>query len=826
LATTGGVSPGRRRRRGRDVRPAAALAACVAAGLVTGCAPFPEPRVQLESASRAETRMLAPMVSAPADTAAAAGEQDPAHGFYEPGSDRMVGRPGGSATPGAAAPPAGGVTLNFENTSLLEVVKVLLGDLLGRSYAVDPAVQGTVTLQSTTPLPRDALLSTLEMLLRMNGAALVDDGSGLLRVLPRDKAVLGSAAPQLGDNPAPLPRGFGVRVVPLRYVSAEEMRAILEPLADPGNVVRVDSRRNLLLLAGTGGELARLLDAVALFDVDWMAGMSVALFRPNFVDAATLSEELEAVFAGQDDAPLEGLLRFVVIERLNGLLVVTPRRELLARVRTWVQRLDQASGGVGQRLFVYHVQNGKAAELAEVLSEVFREEARDEVPAAALAPGLEPATIESPVNEPPQPEQAQASPAPPGPAQRADAVPAPGQGLALTPNAQIRIIADEVNNALLIMANAEQFRLVEAALRQLDLAPLQVLIEATIAEVRLEDQLSQGIEWFLKNGYGSSSKKGTATLDLNDTVGLAAAIPGFSYAVTDAAGVVRAVLNTLASESRAKIISSPSLMVLNNQKATIQVGDQVPITTQQQQATSENANVVNSIEFRDTGVLLTVTPRVNSGGLVTMEVEQEVSNVAPNADASLTPTIQQRKINSTVAVQSGETVVLGGLIRENDNRTGSGVPGLRDIPIVGWFFGATNDELVRSELVVLITPRAVRGVVQAREVTDEFREKMDSLKPAQEPARGFGPFYYKRDRLPGGSGPGDGGQTPPASGQTSRTSTIGHYLRMERVLDPGRPSRPSAREPGAPFVPPVPLALSGGLTVQAPVIAPRPAAGG
>ena len=479
------------------------------------------------------------------------------------------------------------MTLNFENTSLLEVVKVLLGDLLGRSYAVDPAVQGSVTLQSTNPIARDALLPTLEMLLRMNGAALVDDGSGLLRVLPRDKAVLGSGAPQLGDSPAPLPRGFTVRVVSLRYVSAEEMRAILEPLTDPGNVVRVDSRRNLLVLAGTSGEVARLLEAITLFDVDWMAGMSIALFRPDFVDAATLSEELEAVFAGEGEAPLEGLLRFVVIDRLNGLLVVTPRRELLARVRRWVERLDQASGGVGQRLFVYHVQNGKAAELAEVLSEVFREEARDETPAASLAPGLEPVTIESVVNEPAQ-QQAQApeSPPPATAAQRADAVPAPGQGLALTPNAQIRIIADEVNNALLIMANGEQFRQVEAALRQLDIAPLQVLIEATIAEVRLEDQLSQGIEWFLKNNYGSSSKRGTATLDLNDTPGLAAAIPGFSYAITDAAGVVRAVLNTLATESRAKIISSPSLMVLNNQKATIQVGDQVPITTQQQQATT------------------------------------------------------------------------------------------------------------------------------------------------------------------------------------------------------------------------------------------------
>lgn len=324
-------------------------------------------------------------------------------------------------------------------------------------------------------------------------------------------------------------------------------------------------------------------------------------------------------------------------------------------------------------------------------------------------------------------------------------------------------------------------------MRQLDIAPLQVLIEATIAEVRLEDQLSQGVEWFVKNSLGS--KKGTSTLDLG-AAGLAAAAPGFSYAITDSAAVVRAVLNTLASESRAKIISSPSLMVLNNQKATIQVGDQVPITTQQQQATTTTSNIVNSIEFRDTGVLLSVTPRVNAGGLVIMEVEQEVSNVAANAATPLTPTIQQRKINSTVAVQSGETVVLGGLIRENDNTSGSGVPVLRDIPMLGWFFGASSDELTRTELVVLITPRAVRGAVEAREVTDEFRRKMESLKPSDEPPRGFGPLYHKTDKLRGGLQ-----EAPPAA----VLDTNEHTMRMERVLDPGRPSRPRSEggpEPG------------------------------
>jgi len=727
---------------------------------LAGCAPFPQSRLELETPeplSPAEAP-AGERAAGPAAGEAAAGMEQAA-GFYEPGTDRFLAPAPREVPPvpsGAAPQAEGGVTLNFENTSLLEVVKVVLGDLLGRSYVIDPGVQGTVTMQSSTPLPREALVPTLEMLLRMNGAALVEL-DGLYHVVPREQASRGRAAVQLGDSTVALPAGHGIRVVPLRYVGAEEMREILEPLSDPGSVVRVDTRRNLLILAGSRGELEQLLDAVALFDVDWMKGMSVALFRPDFVQAKVLAEELEVVLGGEGEAPLDGLVRFVVVERLNGLLVVTPRREVLARVAQWVERLDRSSGGVGERLFVYHVQNGKAAELAEVLTQVFEaREAEEAVPAAELAPGLEPVTLAS--REPAPAAQgeraqgetqagdgAQAARAVPAPVPRAEGVPGPGAGVALSRARKVRIIADEVNNALLILASAQDYEQVEAALRQLDLAPLQVLIEATIAEVRLEDQLSQGIEFFFKNSVGS--RRGTATLDLDDAAGLAAQVPGFSYAITDSAAVVRAVLNTLASESRAKIISSPSLMVLNNQKATIQVGDQVPITTQQQQATTTTSNIVNSIEFRDTGVLLSVTPRVNAGGLVIMEVEQEVSNVAPTAANTLTPTIQQRKINSTVAVQSGETVVLGGLIRENDTASGSGIPGLREVPVLGWFFGASNDELTRSELVVLITPRAVRGAVQAREVTEEFRRKMDSLKPGTTPRRGFGPLHHETDRL-------------------------------------------------------------------------------
>jgi len=802
---------------GLSARASRGWTVSAAALLLSACTAFPQPRLELETPERLSAQApVEPLIEAAPEVLADVQQDNGA--FYEPGTDRLLAQ---SAAPAPAAAmiesdaTGGAVTLNFENTNLLEVIKVILGDLLKRSYVIDPAVQGSVTLQSSTPIERDALLPTLSMLLRMNNAVVLDRGD-MLHIVPRERAGQGQVTPQLGDMKTPLPTGFGVRVVALRFIGAQEMRDILEPLSTPGNVVRVDSRRNLLILSGSTGELEQMMETVALFDVDWMQGMSIALFRPGYVDARTLADELEEVLGSGAAGPLDGVVRFVVIDRLNGLLVITSRSEYLARVRKWVERLDLADGGVSERLFIYHVQNGKAIDLAEVLSQIFNDQGESgDFPAAEIAPGLEAAQVSSQAVSPAsssgqQGAEAGSSATPDNTgaivnALRSGVVPTVGEGLALSSNQSIRIIADEVNNALLIMASAQEYRQVEAALRQLDIAPLQVLIEATIAEVRLEDQLSQGLEWFFKNHYGS--KKGTGTLDLNDVAGIAAVVPGFSYAITDSAAVVRAVLNTLATESRAKIISSPSLMVLNNQQATIQVGDQVPITTQQQQSTTGVSNIVNNIEYRDTGVLLSVTPRVNSGGLVTMEIEQEVSNLADNADISLTPTIQTRNITSTVAVQSGETVVLGGLIRENNNSTGRGIPGLRDIPVLGWFFGASRDEITRTELVVLITPRAVRGAVEARAVTDEFREKMDSLKPNTSPHRGFGPWNYRTDELrdafdglgenpPNEAEPVEQSPNVPAPGPAPEPATVSeHNMRMERVLTPGRPSRPSAKEP-------------------------------
>ncbi len=688
--------------------------------------------------------------SAAAQRAAADAEapRRPDPGFYRPGTGRLVGARG--ITPIAdVAEEDGQIKLNFQNADLLQFVKVVLGDMLGATYVVDPAVQGEVTMQTSRPLNKADLVPTLELMLRMNDAAIVMDGP-VYRIVPIAKAATGVRAPQLGDADIPLPRGYGVRIVPLQYVAADEMAKVLEPfITDGKNVLRTDSKRNVIILAGDREEMGRLLEAVRMFDVDRMKGMSVAMFTPDYVDARTLGGELEALLANPDSGLMAGMVRFLVIDRLNAVMVVTPRPEYLARVRGWVQRLDTDNIEGGPRLFVYRVQNGKAVNLADALNRAFgfQATAKDQA-AAQLAPGLEPATVQSSspaVGE--KPSDATAGGASGGTGGGLLGATTPGNGLlgagtspTTDSKSKVRVIADEPNNSLLIMATNREYQQILSALRQMDVVPLQVLVDVTIAEVTLGDSLKYGVEWYVKNRINRERFDGYGISTLDFTPQGPTWQPGFSYVLQGLGGDVRAVLNVLAEESNLSVLSSPSLLVLNNQEARIQVGDEVPITTQQQQAATggplpnNTPNIINSIQYRETGVLLTVKPRVNVSGLVTMDVKQEVSRV-PQGDFQnkneLTPRIQTRKINSTVSVQSGDTIILGGLIRDNRDRTESGIPFLYKIPVVGAAFGTKGDTQQRTELLVLITPRAILDRNTGLQVTEEFRRKLNSLIPIQ-----------------------------------------------------------------------------------------------
>ncbi|MGE5154146.1 MAG: type II secretion system secretin GspD [Bdellovibrio bacteriovorus] len=669
----------------------------------------------------------------------------------------------------------GDVTLNFDGTDIREVVKVILGDLLQVNYVLHPAVQGVASLETGRPLRREHLVPTLETLLRMNNAALIYKG-GTYEVVPIANAVQGNVVPQLGESTRALPEGYSVQVIPLQFIGAEEMNNILQPLAPEGSIIRVDTLRNLILVAGTGPEMSNLIDTIRVFDVDWMKGLSVGFFTLEYAKANDVAVQLEGLLADDSGNPLKGLFRFIPVESANSLMVVSPQESYLQQARNWIERLDlaEASGSASERLYVYRVKHGNAENLADVLSALFGGETsgrRGSV--GGVAPGLGTSGIGSSgfgtssfgrsgfgssgfgssgfgssglglnsvnainaVGDEGGDTTGVGGGTGMG-SQGGSSLRRGGTGGGLSQrgagarslpmSSEVSIVADAVNNSLLVRASPKDYKKILDALKQLDIPPLQVLVEATIVEISLTGSLKYGVQW---NFFGLATDDQRSRVQLNQgslTTQDDALRSGFSWVVVSRPSQIRAVLDALAGESLINVLSSPSVMVLDNQKAQIQVGEQVPVATAQQQSTvSANANIVNQIQYKDTGVMLSVKPRVTPGGMVQMEIEQEVST--PGSASDFGPQFLTRKITSTVAVRSNQAVVLGGLIQDRRNSDKSGVPGLYDTPYLGFLFGQRGKTSARVELVVVLTPKVLANDQDIETVSKDFQRKLRGLE--------------------------------------------------------------------------------------------------
>ncbi|MGF1455072.1 MAG: type II secretion system secretin GspD [Alphaproteobacteria bacterium] len=630
----------------------------------------------------------------------------------------------------------GTVRINFDDADLETVVHTVLGEQLQENYAIDAGVSGKVTLQSSRPVSRSQLLSTLQEILRMNGAALIRR-DGLYTVVRA--ARMGGSASGLTFEEASS-RGLTVRVTPLRHSDVSSIGKILERFAPAGGEIFLDDDRDLVFTVATAAEQDSLLDVISVLDVDYLSGLAFALQPLEEADALTLVGELRAITLapgagslgpgslGRREAGAEGQgrptagggagdhggaepLRFLPIERMNAILVVARSNDYLEQALTWINRLDQGAADTEQ-LFVYPVMRRQAAELAALISQIFNlNTIADEVDLdPALAPGLDPVDLTN---------------APTGGGPRPGSRTGPEEG-----KKGIRIIADRATNTLVIYATAEQYEPIKAALDRLDVLPKQVLIEATLVEVSLTNQLEYGVRWFFQNLDDAERAADpdrrfsrTSFSDLSGG-GFTPQAQGFNYFL-DAANV-QFVLSALRDVTDVEVLSSPNMMVLDNQTARLQVGDEVPIQTRA--ATDVNnpgAPVVNDIDYRDTGVILNVTPRITSDGLVVLDIIQEVSEVVATGSSDISsPTIQQRKFESTVAVGDGESVVLGGLTRNFASLGRTGVPVLSRVPLVGNLFTSRSNDQRRTELMVLIKPRVIRDQSAVRVATDEMKRKL------------------------------------------------------------------------------------------------------
>ena len=615
----------------------------------------------------------------------------------------------------------GDISLNFPSADVRVVAQAVLGDVLKVPFSVAPGLTTAVTVVTPKPIARSSVIAFLEEALRVGGLALSERG-GAFSIEPIDQA---RASGSVGAT-----IGFSNEIYQLQFVSADEMKRLLDPVL-PGVIAQADAATGRITLSGTTGQRASARDLLKQFDVNWLRNMSFALFVPQRSDSRLIVPELEKLI-NAPDAPTRGLVRLISMEKLNGILAITSQRQYLDDVNRFVEILDREGQNNEPRLFVYRVQNGRSRDLTKTLNNAFGN--------SSTSSGNDSNSQAIQFEQSPdggngrersgsgqgQGEQRQSSAPPPSNINSNAPLDIRGEGD--TQGAlKARISSDDTNNAILVYGTPREYALIEDALRKLDILPFQVFIEAAITEVGLTDDLRFGLQW----NFSPDNSNGTLT---ENTTGLALVrnVPGFSFAFSPSS-TINGVLNTLETKTKVNVVSAPKILVLNNQTAVLQVGDQVPIATQNSTATTDpNAPTINSIEYRDTGVILKVTPRVNASGLVLLDVAQEVSDVNTTAARGAginSPTISTRRISTSVAVQDGEVLALGGLIRNTETKGRVGLPFLSQIPFIGGLFGRQATGGNKIELIVLLKPRVIRTVDDGRAITDELRAKIKTLEP-------------------------------------------------------------------------------------------------
>lgn len=643
------------------------------------------------------------------------------------GPDRGLSPVGSSDTASA-----GQYSMNFQNADIKDVVRAVLNDALNVNYSIVGDVSGPVTISSAKPVSREALLSTLETSLSSFGFSLTKSG-GEYRVA---SAGVSGGTVDVGRRTR---AGFGVSVVPLSFVSPSTMVELLSGFVAQADGLRINTSGNSVIVRGSGPQRAEAVDAITSFDSDFMQNQSVSIYRLVEARPEDVVNELERIFNAKGE---NGVIQFRAVSRLRGIMAISKNSTLLRRAETWVRRLDQQEAGTGQNVVVYKAKYRKAEELARVMTNLFgggspsssRRNPVQDMPEAIDQ--TDPSQDNSISNDAVSGLSSQAD------ARVASAFADTGSlnaGVENIPNVvdltsatpeqsnPIRISADPSNNSVVIYGDTEQAEEIVATLKKLDATPIQVAINVTIAEVRLTKDLKYGVQYFINSkNLGLGNDNGSVSLINEASNVIKKQIPGLNFVIGANANpdVIISALDVLGD---VEVLSSPSLVVLENQTATLQVGDEVPITTRQSQSLESGvAPVINQVEFKNTGIILNVTPRIGQNDAVTMEIEQEISNVSSGAN-TLTPTISKRRIQSQISVNDQQTVLLGGLISASSTNGKSGIPGANRVPLFGGLFGTTQKASTRTELIVLIRPVIIRDAQDAANVAESLRAQMSVI---------------------------------------------------------------------------------------------------
>ncbi len=645
------------------------------------------------------------------------------------------------------------VSLNFNHAELVEVIHVL-AQHLKLNYTIDPEVKGTVTIHSAEPLTKEALLPIFHQLLRVNGAVAVKTGELYRIALIKEGKGLARPVAKGGED------SFALQVVPVRFFSVGEMKKLLTPFVTPGGEILDYPRGNFLIIVDLPSNIQRLMEIKELIDINVFAGTRMEIYQPQVASAEELAAEMTKIMQtyASSTAQVDGFAAyFLPIPRINQILVISHSEAAWAYAKKWLERIDVVAEGPGRRIFIYPVENGKATDLADILTQALGQPsvARREAPrtlqdihrAAPAVPGAPPGAYRPPVGGTPTPTPGSST----SPMGAFAAVPAPAEPLRpapppstprppeARPQEQLRIVPDPSTNSLIIYGTAQEFQNIKNILKELDIMPRQVLMDVLVAEVTLGDDLTFGVEYEIRRRggdvrifdreFGSRGSVLSGLLPPAATAPALAAFPTGLSAVVGTGNAIRAFINALMTDSRVKVLSSPTVLATDNRPARIQVGTEEPIATGTITGAVGTVASSTTIQYRNTGRILTIIPQVNSQGLVNLQILAEVSQRGGDVQVGPDkfPSFDTRQAETTAVVQDGETLVIGGIITDRKERSRTGIPYLMDIPVLGRFFGTTTDNIDRTELVILITPHVIRNTEEARSVTDEFKERLSTV---------------------------------------------------------------------------------------------------
>lgn len=538
-------------------------------------------------------------------------------------------------------------------------------------------------------------------------------------------------------------------MVPLQYISATEMAKLLEPYARPNAIVSVDPGRNVITIGGSGVELKNYLRTIRVFDVDWMSSMSVGVFPLQTGRASDVVKDLEKVFGKDSESPVAGMFRFMPLDSANAVMVITSQPDYLDQIRVWLEHI----AGAGLQLFSYELKYIDARELADRLTDVFGGKAGSRSVGqggTGLMPGLQPTTIGGGMAAQGGAGSAMSG----GEGTGAGATSRGGEGVLQLDSEQpengavtlevdgdpVRVFAIDETNTLLVRSSAQAWRSIRDVIERLDVMPLQVHIEAQVVEVQLTGDLSYGVNWFFEQSVNAPAGAGGAGLpsalgrnfwgDLAGSVGSSGL--GWTFLGHNAAAVITA----LDQVTDVRLLQTPSVLVRNNGEARLNVGTQIPIQSVSVYPNGEGTTY-GQVEYIDTGVILNVRSRVTRDGMVFLEIVQEVSSsgaVPPSCasnPANCNVSINTRRLKTEAAIQSGDTVMLAGLISDMSDQGSSGMPFLSRLPVIGALFGTRHENHNRSEVIVLLTPTIVRDPEDARRLTDEYGQRFRAMDPLQ-----------------------------------------------------------------------------------------------